>query len=199
MNKINIAQLEIWKDVPEYGGYYQASTLGNIKSLDRIVWVEKRDRYLSLKGKMLKPKLNRNGYHVVVLCKDSERKDFSVHQIIAKTFIENINNYPDINHKNNMKTDNFIENLEWVTCQINHFKRWETRGRIINDRVINRKREYSEKMSNGHATKLNPEKVIEIRRLYATGQYTHADLGKMFNINSKYAYMVINRGVWKHI
>src|SRR6267154_1525530 len=108
---MNNLENEIWKDIPEYQGYYQASNLGNIKSLNRIMYVEKRLRFLPLKGKLLKPKKDRDGYLNVTLCINHKLKYYKVHQLIAKTFLKNINNYPEVNHKDFNKQNNKVENL----------------------------------------------------------------------------------------
>lgn len=109
---------EIWKDIPGYEGYYQASNLGNIKSLDRTI-SNKRGKYLK-KGKIKKLKINKYGYFHIHLDKNGERKWFAVHRLIAITFLKNPNNFPQINHKNEIKTDNRIENLEFCTALFNN-------------------------------------------------------------------------------
>ena len=94
---------EIWKDIPEYEGKYQASTFGRIKSL-------KFNR-----EKILKMRLNPSGYKLINL----ENKTYRVHTLIAKTFIENPNNYREINHKDENKQNNRVDNLEWCTRKYN--------------------------------------------------------------------------------
>lgn len=94
---------EIWKDIPGYEGLYQASNLGRIKSL------------LFNKEKILKAWVQNTGYLTVSL----NNKKFSLHRLIAKTFIENPNNYPIINHKDGNKLNNKVENLEWCTYKHN--------------------------------------------------------------------------------
>lgn len=98
---------EIFKDIIGYEGLYQVSNLGNIKSL-------KYNR-----EKILKLSINRYGYVVITLCKDSKKKLYTVHRLVALAFINNTNNYPVTNHKNGIKTDNKAENLEWCTQQHN--------------------------------------------------------------------------------
>ena len=98
---------EIWKDIPNYEGLYQASNLGRIKSL----WYGKE--------KILKLTDNGNGYLQVFLCKNGIRKIFLVHRLIALTFIPNPNNLPEVNHRNEIKNCNLVDNLEWCTSFYN--------------------------------------------------------------------------------
>ena len=103
---------EIWKDIPNYEGLYQASNLGNIKSLNY--------KRTSKEG-LLKPYLARDGYLVIGLCKNSKNTIRKIHQIVAIVFL---NHQPCgyklvVNHINFIKTDNRIENLEIVTAREN--------------------------------------------------------------------------------
>lgn len=101
---------EIFKDIPGYEGLYQVSNLGRIKSLYNY----KRDG-----NNILVPKIKR-GYYQVGLRKNGIRKWHNIHRLIAQTFISNPNNYPVVNHKNEDKLDNRIENLEWCTISYNN-------------------------------------------------------------------------------
>lgn len=100
---------EVWKDIPEYEGLYQVSNLGRIKSVERKV-----DKYHHVKERILKPSLSK-GYYKLNLSKDFKNKTIYVHKLVAKTFIDNIKNYPCVNHKNENKLDNSVDNLEWCT------------------------------------------------------------------------------------
>lgn len=104
---------EIWKDVPEYEGLYQVSTYGNVKSLDRYVrsrWGTKKP----VKGHLLKAEKTIHGYLQVSLCKPGlSRKRYKVHRLVAMAFIPNPQNLPQVNHKDEDKTNNRLDNLEW--------------------------------------------------------------------------------------
>jgi len=110
---------EIWKDIPEYEGLYQASSLGNIRSIDRIIYDKNLKRSRNFKGKILKQNIRNDGYLFVNLSKNGINKVVKIHRIIAKTFIKNSNNYKCINHINGNKQDNNINNLEWCTYSHN--------------------------------------------------------------------------------
>lgn len=110
--------MEIWKDIKGFEGYYQVSNQGNVRSLDRIV--ENGGRLITRKGQVLCKGLSSYGYYHVVLSKGGKHKNFRVNRLVAEAFVPNPNNYPHVNHKNEIKTDNRAENLEWCTGQYNH-------------------------------------------------------------------------------
>lgn len=90
---------EIWKDVAGYEGLYKVSNLGNVYGVKR--------------KKILKPGLAR--YYFVVLCKDGKRKDVHIHRLVASAFCDNPDRKEEVNHLNEITTDNRAENLEWCT------------------------------------------------------------------------------------
>ncbi len=103
---------EIWKDVVGYEGIYQVSSLGNLKSCDMYV-LARNGKRRKVKGKILKKRYMPNGYVQYVLCKDGVKKYFYAHRLVATAFISNENNLPQVNHKNEDKKDNNVDNLEW--------------------------------------------------------------------------------------
>lgn len=108
-------QEEIWKDIPGYEGYYQASSLGRIKSLYQG------------KNTILKYSDVR-GYKKLTLIKDTSKQYFRVHRLIGLTFIDNPLNKEHINHINGIRDDNRIENLEWCTPKENAIHRRDVLG-----------------------------------------------------------------------
>lgn len=110
---------EVWKDIPDYEGLYQASSLGKIKSLNFNG---------TGKEKIMKPRTG-NRYYMIALWKNGVRKDFLLHRIIAKTFIPNVDNKPYVNHKDENCFNNSIDNLMWCTHKEN--MNWGTRNKRI--------------------------------------------------------------------
>ena len=135
MNLLLPGPTEIWKDIPGYEGLYQVSNLGRVKSAERKVGWEFYNKPCARKHKerIIVAEVAKNGYKRVGLSKDGKRTRYHLHRIIAKAFIPNPNNYPVINHKNGIKTDNRLENLEWTTYSENNYHAW----RVLNKKAKN--------------------------------------------------------------
>lgn len=117
--------MEIWKDIPNYEGYYQVSDLGNVKSLDRKVINSPNGGCFTRKGKKLKPiKKGKQNYLVVSLNKKGRGKMFTIHQLVAITFLNHKPCGFDIvvDHKNNISTDNNLSNIQLVSNRYNSSK-----------------------------------------------------------------------------
>lgn len=103
--------MEVWKDIKGYEGKYQVSQLGNVKSLNyHREGVEKQ----------LNPYRDSDGYLVVLLYKDGRRKNCFVHRLVAEAFLDNIEGFPVINHKDENKANNHASNLEFCTVGYNN-------------------------------------------------------------------------------
>ena len=109
---------EIWKDIQGYEGLYQVSNLGNVRSVDRTI-VDSLGREHPYKGQILKPMLVAHGYLEVNLSKGDKRKPVNIHRLVAKEFIPNPHNLPEINHIDENKQNNAAYNLEWCTSKYN--------------------------------------------------------------------------------
>lgn len=106
---------EIWKDIPDYEGLYQVSNLGNIKSFPKRY--KNRYGYLIRKEIILSPSKDRKGYLNICLTKNKKKKVIKVHRLVLNAFIGKSD--LQCNHKNCIKNDNCLENLEWVTAKEN--------------------------------------------------------------------------------
>lgn len=100
---------EIWKDIEGYPNY-QVSNLGNVRNLNFN---------RTSKTKVLKSCIDGKGYQYVALYKDSKRKCSKVHRLVAQAFLPNPNNYKEVNHKDEVKTNNCVKNLEWCDAKYN--------------------------------------------------------------------------------
>lgn len=118
---------EEWRAVPGYEGLYEVSNMGRVRSLDRMVKGGKGSNRLA-NGIILKPYVSSNGYPTVSLNKDGKARVVKVHRLVAMAFIPNPNNLPMINHKDECKLNNCVDNLEWCTATYNlNYGTWKER------------------------------------------------------------------------
>lgn len=111
---------EVWKSIKGYEGKYEISNIGNIKSLDRII-IRKNGRKHTVKGCLKKQFFNKKGYHIVNLSNNGIHTTLTVHQLVAVTFLNHKRCGMErvVNHINNIKTDNRVNNLEIVSNRYN--------------------------------------------------------------------------------
>lgn len=119
--------IEIFKDIAGYKGLYQVSNWGTVKSLGN-------GNSNNSKEKILKPTKDKKGYLTVDLYKDGKRKIYKVHRLVAQAFIENPNNLPQVNHKDENKKNNAASNLEW--CDAKYNINYGTRNEKISKQVL---------------------------------------------------------------
>lgn len=124
---------EVFLDIEGYEGLYQVSNLGNVKSLVNNKGVSRE--------KILKLEICSDGYKRVMLCKNKTKKRFKIHRLVAQSFIENPNNYPCVNHKDENKQNNVVENLEWCTAKFNC--NYGTRNERISESLSKQVYQYS--------------------------------------------------------
>lgn len=171
---------EIWKDIKGYEGLYKVSNLGMVKSLDKKV-KHKIENFTNKKGKILKATDN-HGYLKVVIFK----KNFRVHRLVANAFIFNPENYKFVNHKDGIKTNNNILNLEWISSSDN----------LKHAYKLGLKSAKGEK--NGRS-KLTKKDVLEIRQKFKSGNYTKRELGIEYNTCKSNIKKIVNYKRWTHI
>ena len=109
---------EVWKPIPDYEGLYEASSEGRIRSVNREV-AGKAGSVRILKGKVLKPAMTRDDYLQVQLCKGGEVKKFYVHRLVWMAFNGEIPDGYEVNHINEDKTNNKLENINLLTHKEN--------------------------------------------------------------------------------
>jgi len=152
--------MENWKDIKSYEGIYQASDLGNLRSLNY-----KRTG----KIQVLKPALDNKGYLRTAFMKDGILKTVKVHRVIAQTFLNTIDDKNQVNHINGIKTDNNLINLEWCNNT-------ENQNHAIKKGLV--------KQKSGdlhHKTKHTDELILKIYNEYKNGA-SKRGLSKKYNV-----------------
>ena len=186
---MNIIKLESWKDIPNYEGIYKVSNCGAILSVQRQA-LAKGGKFRIVPEKIMSFYTDQYGYIITGLCKNSLVKNKKVHRLVALAFIPNPHNKPSINHKDGNKTNNYVDNLEWVTPQentdhANHLG-------LLN--FIN-----APKGENSGSSILKNKDVLQIRDIYLTKNISKKEISKLFNVSYTAIYKIINRITWKHI
>lgn len=116
--------IEVWKDIKGCEGVYQVSSFGNIKTLERDLPTPNGGVYTQ--KERVKAIHEVMGYMQVALSVNKKHACFKVHRLVAKAFIPNPENKPQVNHKDGNKLNNNVNNLEWVTCSENHSHAYNT-------------------------------------------------------------------------
>ena len=170
---------EIWKDIEGYEGLYQVSNLGRVKSLDRI---DCRGQHL--KGKLIKPLPTKQEYVRVGLCKNGIRKHFMIHRLVAQAFIPQ---HITVNHKDGNKSNNTVDNLEWLSQKENNIHAYRTG---LKPHGTQRK-----------DAKLNEQQVKEIRSNYIPNDrnYSTRALARKYGVHPSIIQRVVNNKAYKNI
>ena len=107
------SEKEIWKPVVGYDGSYEISSYGRIRSVDRVVFQQGRNHIY--RGRIMATFINNSGYESIRLSKGNKKKWMLIHRIVAEAFLPNPDNLPYVNHKDETKTNNSVDNLEWCS------------------------------------------------------------------------------------
>lgn len=130
---------EIWKDIPDYNGIYKISNFGNVRRYSTYC---KKDNRIP-EYHIVKTHIHKLGYYRVTLSKNNKSKNYLLHRLVAQVFIPNPNNLPQVNHKDENKLNNNVNNLEWCTRSYNC--RYGTRTKRIAEktRITNKGKHFS--------------------------------------------------------
>lgn len=170
---------EIWKDIEGYEGLYQVSNLGRVKSLDRI---DCRGQHRE--PKFMKARPTKQGYLRVGLWKNGKVKTVSIHRLVAEAFISK--NFT-VNHKDGNKSNNTVDNLEWMTQKENNIHAYETGLKSQGEQWFN--------------SKFSKEQVIEIRKNYIpfSEEYGKNALAKKYNVAPSTIYNIVTKKTYKNV
>lgn len=179
---------EIWKDIEGYEGLYQISNWGRVKSLN-----------YNRTGKegILKPIPTNNGYMIIGLYKNRKPNQYSIHRLVAQAFIPNPDNLPQVNHKDEDKSNNCVWNLEWCTAEYN--MNYGTRNERSSE---NRKGKYNgEKHWNygKHRSKKTKNKISKNNKGKHSKKIINLDTGEIFNSLSEAGekYNIAFQGIYR--
>jgi len=135
---------------------------------------------------MRKSSINSEGYPIICLyISRNKKRTIAVHRLVAETFIPNPDNLPQVNHKNGIKTDNRVENLEWCTSSENHLHAYRVLGKVSAAKGKHFKRK----------AKLTPTEVRIIRQTSLSIE----ELGEYFGVNPTTVFNVRKRRTYKYI
>ncbi len=179
---------EVWGDVPNWEGFYQATACGKVCSVERKVArpsVLFGIVYTSVPQKILTPRVGKDGYHRVKLSRRGKSCSQLLSRLVAMTFVPNPENKPEVNHKDANKANNRADNLEWATPGENtqHAESLGLRPR-------------GEKNGNSRFTE---EDVREIRRLRNEEKLPLLEIGKRYNARYGTIYLIANGKRWGHV
>lgn len=173
---------EVWKKNPTYENY-DVSNFGEIRN--------------SKTGRLRKTSISCKGYEMVILFKNGKRKNCSVHRLVAETFIPNPNNLPEVNHKDEIKTNNFVDNLEWCTRIYN-----ENYGTGIKKAIETKRKNGTlgshtsrNKGENNPNSKITNEQVKYIRNNYIKNDkvFGGVALARIFGVKKECIYRILSK------
>lgn len=177
--------MELWLPVTMegYSEIYEVSDRGRIRSRDQEVTYTTGVKHLH-KGRILLPQKHKSGYRLVNLHLGKKLKTFLVHRIVAKAFVPNPDNLPQINHKDFDKANNVIENLEWVTAKQN-----STHARV-------NERQFVPHGEQHKSSRLTQAQVDHIRDLGAR-EFRTDTIAEMFKISVSHVNDILAFRRWR--
>jgi hypothetical protein len=179
---------EEWRPIKGFEDRYRISNHGNVETLTREV-IEHRRTYIR-KGKILNKYYGPEGYYKVKLYRgDATFKSMNVHRLVCETFLDNSNDYLEINHKDGNPSNNYVENLEWCSKEQNVKHAYDTGLKKLENYT-----------GEGNAcSKLTTDQVLAIREEYSTGTTSLNKLAKKYDVVMGNIHSIVKRNTWKHV
>lgn len=186
---------EIWKDILEYEKY-QISNLGRVKRKKRI-FSNNRWKKRILKEMLIRPFIAKSGHLRVCLTIDGKKKNESIHRLVAKAFIPNPENKPQINHIDCDPANNNVNNLEWCTQRENTVH--AIQNGLIDINELKMRLEKGRKLGSEHGmSKLIEKEIIKIKKMLKKG-IKQTEIAKIFNVDATNISCIARNKTWKHI
>jgi len=188
--KIKSLEGESWLPVQGFEEYYHISNMGRLKILDRLCWKNATDKlHTRIKKERISAMIpNDKGYPSHILVKDDIKHTQTIHRLVALHFIPNPENKPQVNHKNGIKWDNRVENLEWVTESENSIHAYETGL----SKAVSGESHYQAKITD--------EKAREIKyQLSVKNDRTLQEIADICGVGRSIVKDISQNSTWKHI
>lgn len=174
---------EEWKPIQGFNNYL-VSNHGRVKNIKR--------------GNVLKPRPNPSGRMQIQLYRDGAGKNYSLHRVVAKSFISNPENKPQVNHKDGDPSNNHASNLEWCTQSENMIHAYKNG---LNHFSEKQRKEVSKakRGENHHNSKLSKRDVLKIRRLSESGDYTQDEIAQQYSVDQSIVSRIKSRQYWGYL
>lgn len=165
---------------------YMVSNDGTVVSLGRVI-IRNDGKRLTIPERIMKDRIMPNGYvKVDMVSNDGERKTYSVHRLVAKYFIQNPYNHPQVNHIDGNKRNNKVENLEWISARDN----------IRHARLTGlQKTKYGSETSSNKIQEKDVLEIFSLRKMNVSVK----EIADKFSMSPQNIYDIINRKIWSHV
>lgn len=175
---------EVWKAIPDFEGLYEASTAGRIRSLDRHV-TGKNGVTKKFSGRIIAPVPMKTGYVTVALSKEGKAVRYLVHRLVALAFLPNPDNLEEVNHKDGVKHNNALSNLEWMS-RVRNIRHAMGMGLIQGMGELN------------PAAKLTEQQVRQIKELSRLHLHPR-EIARAFGVKPSTVTDIQTRRSWQHV
>lgn len=182
----DMGKVNIWREVPGYGGWYEVSSQGEVRS-----WHAPRDGKSPEPVRATEPRLlsantnPRSGYQSVQLANEGKKTRYYIHRLVLLAFVGECPEGMEACHNNGNRADNRLVNLRWGTKEENQ-----------HDRV---RHGTDVKGEDSHSAKLTEVIVKEARELYAAGGYSYSGLARKYGVTAGAIYQAVTKKTWKHV